>query len=128
MKKINGNFLEPVAYKSKRHTQKVPQRTEYQMNNQLENILEKAPFFYGADYSLRWDSVDNYIEDLEYEMYWFKANDMVADAKGSYDVAKRCGAKESTLIELKRDYNSIKREYKELKNHLKYVKQKRNKK
>ena len=31
MKKIIWNFLKSVAYKSKRHTQKVPQRTEYQM-------------------------------------------------------------------------------------------------
>ena len=101
---------------------------EYQMNNQLKNILEKAPYFYDADYSLRWDSVNNYIDDLEYELYWFKEDDMVAEAKDSYDVAKRCGAKESTLIGLKKAYNNIKREYKELKNHLKYVKQKRNKK
>jgi predicted RNase H-like nuclease (RuvC/YqgF family) len=114
-----------VAYKEKRHTQKVPQKMEYQMDSQLKNILEKAPYFDDAFYSLRCDSVSNYINDLEYKLYWFKVDDMVAEAKDSYEIAKRCSAKESTIIALKKDHDDIKREYKELKNHLKYVKQKR---
>ena len=98
---------------------------EYQMDSQLKNILEKAPYFDDAFYSLRCDSVSNYINDLEYKLYWFKVDDMVAEAKDSYEIAKRCSAKESTIIALKKDHDDIKREYKELKNQLKYVKQKR---
>ena len=40
MKKIIGNFLKSVAYKSKRHTQKVPQRMEYQMNDWTKNDIK----------------------------------------------------------------------------------------
>ena len=93
------------------------------MNKQLKNILNKAPNLHdGQHYNLRSDSVANYIEDLEYELYVFDEDEIVEDAKQTYDLVKMSNVSKYTLINAKREYQDVKKEYAELKKHLRYVK------
>ena len=94
------------------------------MNKQLESILNKAPSLHdGQFYNLRYDSVANYIEDLEWELYVFDQDEIVEDAKETFDFLKlRANVSKYTLMGAKRTYENVKKEYAELKNHLRYVK------
>ena len=93
------------------------------MDKQLESILNKAPSLrYQLD-SPRYDSVANYIEDLEWELYWFDEEGCVEEAKETFDLVKlRANVSKYTLMGAKRTYENVKKEYAELKNHLRYVK------
>ena len=97
------------------------------MNEQLESILNKAPNLYdGEYYNLRNDSVANYIEDLEYQLYVFDEDEIVENAKQKYDWVRKNNVSKYTLMSVKREYEDVKKEYAELKKHLKYVKKRSN--
>ena len=96
------------------------------MDAQLKQVLEKSPpLDWGGSYHLRYDSLNNYIEDLEYQLYWFKEERMVEEAKYSYELVKKSNVKQSTLDSCKKEYEDVKLEYKQLKKHLKYINKQR---
>ena len=96
------------------------------MDVQLKQVLEKSPpLDWGGSYHLRYDSLNNYIEDLEHQLYWFKEERMVEEAKDSYELVKRSNVKQSTLDSYKQEYQDVKLEYKQLKKHLKYINKQR---
>jgi hypothetical protein len=120
-KKLIWNFLKPRAYNGKRHTQKGKQ-----MDAQLKQVLEKSPpLDWGDSYHLRYDSLKNYIEDLEHQLYWFKEERMVEEAKDGYELVKRSNVKQSTLDSYKKEYKDVQLEYGQLKKHLKYINKQR---
>ncbi len=93
------------------------------MNKQLKNILDKAPDLYNGEfYHLRYSSIKEYIEDLEYQLYIFDEDEVVEDAKEGYELVKRSNVSKYTLDSAKREYKEIKEEYNQLKKHLKYIK------
>lgn len=93
------------------------------MNKQLKNILDKAPeLYHSGDYHLRYSSIKNYIEDLEYQLYIFDEDEVVDEAKHEYELVKKSNVSKHILISHKKEYDKIKKEYNELKSHLKYIK------
>ena len=93
------------------------------MNKELKSILNKAPELYSSGYyHLRYNSVKNYITDLEYKLYEIDEDELVEEAKNTYELVKRSNVRKSTLLSYKKEYNDIKEEYNQLKNHLKYIK------
>ena len=96
------------------------------MDTQLKQVLEKSPpLDWGGSYHLRYDSLKNYIEDLEHQLYWFKEERMVQEAKDGYELVKRSNVKQSTLDSYKKKYKDVQLEYGQLKKHLKYIKKQR---
>ena len=55
-------------------------------------------------------------------MYEIDEDELVEEAKNTYELVKRSNVKKSTLLSYKKEYNDIKEEYSQLKNHLKYIK------
>lgn len=93
------------------------------MDKKLERILKKAPDLYNGEfYHLRYSSIKEYIEDLEYQLYIFDEDEVVKDAKEGYELAKRSNVSKHTLDGAKREYEEIKEEYNQLKKHLEYIK------
>jgi hypothetical protein len=96
------------------------------MDAQLKQALEKSPpLDWGGSYRLRYDSLKNYIEDLEYQLYWFKEERMVQEARDGYELVKRSNVKQSTLDSYKKEYKDVQLEYGQLKKHLKYINKQR---
>ena len=93
------------------------------MNKQLKNILDKAPeLYHSGDYHLRYSSIKNYIEDLEYQLYIFDEDEVVKVAKEGYELVKRSNVSKHILDNEKKEYEKTKEEYNQLKKHLKYIK------
>jgi hypothetical protein len=96
------------------------------MDAQLKQALEKSPpLDWGGSYRLRYDSLKNYIEDLEYQLYWFKEERMVQEARDGYELVKRSNVNQSTLDSYKKEYKDVQLEYGQLKKHLKYINKQR---
>ena len=95
---------------------------ENQMNKQLEKMLKLAPSIHYAEPSLRYDSVSNYIEDLEHQLYWWEEEEQLEMAKDDYLVAKRSEVREGTLKHLWKTWQDAKLEYTSLKKHLDFIK------
>ena len=143
MKKIIWNFLKSVAYKNKRHTQKVPQRTEYQMNNKETkdndscegNLLNGAPYSSELNYQTYNDfsfwskaSDTEKVEEIEYiiSTYYESGHDNYEALHPDVDGAPLEYRKEAKGAQIER-----RKELKELKDVLVYAKNKltkRNKK
>ena len=94
------------------------------MDKNLETILEKAPYANLQCEDVRYDSVTNYISDVNWILDFYTEEGHswnIKDAREEFKFVKMASSSKSTIKMQKHGLDELEKDYKELKKHVAYV-------
>ena len=94
------------------------------MDKNLETILEKAPYADLQCEDVRYDSVTNYISDVNWILDFYTEEGHswnIKDAREEFKFVKMASSSKSTIKMQKHGLDELEKDYKELKKHIAYV-------
>ena len=94
------------------------------MDKNLETILEKAPYADLQCEDVRYDSVTNYISDVNWILDFYTEEGHswnIKDAREEFKFVKMASSSKSTIKMQKHGLDELEKDYKELKKHVAYV-------